>query len=218
MLCLALSACGDPLAGIERLSDVEGAQLETAANLAAPTDQIGLLSRLFGFGREGASEPAPDAAQVPPGAMLPYGEIATICGLAPRELGTRIDSASGFEIYDTHPGSTAPRTHYITGLSDGCARQFTGALVLTGDVATHEMVRYEPSNASLPYSDTDDVYEAIKARICRVGHRTPCGQKLDRLAADTAFVTVYETFGTAPNWVEILLHDGAVAAIGPKSR
>ena len=86
-------------------------------------------------------------------------------------------------------------------------------MVLFGDVGTHEMVRYLSANAEMPYSGTDAAYEQVKAQFCGVPTGQPCGRKLDRLAAHSTFVTIYETFGTNPEWGEIFLHEGQVMAI-----
>jgi hypothetical protein len=156
----------------------------------------------------GLEQPAPAA-----GAALPHGEIATVCGLNEDSLGTAIAAQSGYVIRDPDPASVMPRTQYITGFPDGCARQFTGALAMFGDVGTHEVFRYQPSNADLEWSRTDLAYEEIKARICGAARGEPCGQALERLGRRTTFVSIYETFGTNPVWADILIHDGAVVAM-----
>lgn len=156
-----------------------------------------------------------DDRAVPPGAALPFGEIGTTCGLAPAQMGTAVARASGYTIYDSAAGSTVPRTHYLTGFADGCARQFTAALVLTGDVGTHEVVRY--AGAPRPYSRTDTAYETIKAAACVVPSGQPCGARIDALARRTVFVTAYPQFSDSREWTEVLLHEGEVAAIGTES-
>ena len=65
-------------------------------------------------------------------------------------------------VYDTMPDTTSQRVHYITGFDDGCPRAFLGALVLPGDVGTHEIVRYSNTRVQLEYSETDKAYESIK--------------------------------------------------------
>jgi hypothetical protein len=155
----------------------------------------------------------PDAAQVPPGTLLPYGQMATVCGQPNSALGTKVASAAGYDLYDSAPNTTALRVQYLTGFPDGCARIFSAALVLFGDVGTHEAIRYLPSNAAMAYSRTDMAYEAVKAQFCGVASGHPCGAALDRLAAHSTFVTIYETFGTNPEWGEIFVHQGRVMAI-----
>lgn len=190
-----------------------------AADAAAVVDEAprrrGLFGRLLPARAENTPPvpTGPDAIQVPEGMAVPYGRIATNCAVGRRDYGSRIARQSGFEIWDTAPGSTDPRTHYITGFGDNCARQFTGALVIMGDVGTHEVVRYSDVNIDLPWSETDQEYERIKRQVCGVSRSVPCGARLEQLGARTAFITVYERFGSGPEWVEILLHDGAVVAI-----
>ena len=156
----------------------------------------------------------PDFAQIAPGTTLIYGQIATVCGLSGSQLGSPIGQASGYTLYDTNPGSSEQRTHYIMGFRDGCARQFRAALALFGDVGTHELVRYAQGAGDLPYSETDAAYEEIKGQVCRVPAGQPCGSALDRLAARTTFVTAYANFESNPQWAEILLSEGQVVAMG----
>jgi len=233
----------DPLAQIERLSDVTlapettqsdaiDAALALAATPAESNDEPGFLGQLFsgpdsaGGGLIDAlrtpSTPAvrtgPDARLITFGDSVPYGEIATICNIPSRNLGTVVANVSGYKIYDTNPNATTMRPHFITGFDDGCARQFSAALSMTGDVGTHEVVRYLPANRNKSFTSTDNAYEAIKASFCRVSHGKPCGSRLDALAGNTTFVTAYEKFGAHPRWVEILLHDGDVKAIDFKQR
>ena len=185
------------------------------ASRAAPvTDGPETINRVAA----GRVDSRPDGRRVAPGTVLPYGEIATVCNLPQNQRGARIKAASGIALYDPNPRSTALRPHYITGFDDGCARTFSGALVMFGDVGTHEVVRYQPSNRDLPFTETDRAYEVLKTRFCRVGHGQPCGNRLEALGRDTTFITVYGRFGATPRWVEILVHDGEVLAIGVKGR
>ncbi|WP_281984662.1 hypothetical protein [Thalassorhabdomicrobium marinisediminis] len=179
----------------------------------------GLLG-LFGGGRA-AARTGPDTSDVSPGAVLPFGEIARVCDVGGDALGTLVDQGGGFQIYDTIPNSKAPRPFYITGFDDRCARTFTGAVVISGDVETHEFVRYRPSNQGIGYTATDNAYEALKASYCRVGQGVPCGAKQGQLNQSTRFVTVYNffggTFSSVPTeWAQILLHGGEVVAMSIK--
>jgi hypothetical protein len=166
-----------------------------------------------------AAQPSDAALTGPiaPGQNLPYGEVAIVCGIDPAAGAVPIAEGAGFAIFDTDPTVVTPRTHYIGGFPDGCPRQFTASLALFGDVGTHEVVRYQPSNSNIPYSETDIAYEEIKARVCGVASGQPCGAALDRLGRNTVFVTVYESFGTNPTWAEILIHDGEVVAMDIKN-
>lgn len=162
----------------------------------------------------GGNPDAPDFRIVPMGTVLPYGVLARVCNVPDRQLGTRVDrypeSRSVYTLYDSQPGNTAPHSFYLTGFDDGCARQFTAALALFGSPETHEQLRYGLPSKVQPYSSTDAAYETLKSRVCRVGKGKPCGSSMSRLARNTAFVSVYETFGSNPEWKTILLHDGAV--------
>ncbi|MFA8388076.1 MAG: hypothetical protein ACEPO2_20845 [Pelagibaca sp.] len=165
--------------------------------------------------RGGPSPGAPDYQVVAFGTVLPYGVLARVCDVNARQLGSRVarypDNGSAYTLYDSQPGTTAPHTFYVTGFDDGCARQFTAALAMFGSPETHEQLRYGLPSQVQPYSSTDAAYETLKSRICRVGKGKPCGAALSRLSRNTAFVSVYETFGSNPEWKTILLHDGEVA-------
>lgn len=162
----------------------------------------------------GPNPNAPDYRIVPLGTVLPYGTLARVCDVSARDLGARVerypDSRSVYTLYDSQPGTTAPHTFYLTGFDDGCARQFTAALALFGSPETHEQLRYGLPSKVQPYSSTDAAYETLKSRVCRVGKGKPCGSAMPQLARTTAFVSVYETFGSNPQWKTILLHDGEV--------
>ncbi len=190
-----------------------------AAEVAQQPARPGLFGGLFG-GRGGATEVAavtgPDAQLLAPGEVVDFGAIARSCDTPTRSLGTEIARTSGFRLYDTIPNSTAPRPHYITGFADNCPRQFTAAVAVFSDAGTHEAVRYQESNAQIAYSDVDNAYEAIKARVCRVPHGQPCGSRLGQLGQDTLFLTVYERFGGNTSWSDILIYDGQVVAMDRK--
>ena len=192
-------------------------EVTLAAAAPAPAPRRGLFGGLFDARAEPTPDQSgPDAVRVPEGMAVPYGAVGTNCAVRRGQMGTRVLAQSGFEIWDTNPTTTALRTHYITGFDDGCARQFSGALVIASDVGTHEVVRYSDVTVDQPYSEVDTAYEEIKSAFCRVQPRQPCGARLEALGQRTAFLTVYETFGSGPSWVEILLHDGAVAAVARK--
>lgn len=161
---------------------------------------------------EAAAVDALVLAAAPQGAVLPFGTMATACGTPDAALGRAIEAAGPYVIHDTAPGSTAPRTHYVTGFADGCPRQVTAALAMFGDPATHEMLRYGPSPG--PYGAVDRAYEAIKAQVCRVASGQPCGARIEALAADTTFLTVYPVFGGEEH-VDLLFHGGEVVAVDP---
>lgn len=143
--------------------------------------------------------------------------MARACEVKGRALGQVVDRmperGRGFRLHDTAPGSTAPRDFYLTGFDDGCARQFTAALALLGQPAMHELVRYDPMRNAVPYSSVDSAYERVKRRVCGARRGEPCGDnKIAALERNTAFITIYETFGSSGNRTEILLHQGEVLA------
>lgn len=177
----------------------------------------GLLAR-FSVGRDAPAAAEPQPGTVPPGTPLPFGEVARTCGMPASALGTKIYAASGYTIYDSAANTTAPRPHYVTGFADGCARQFTAALVLNGDVGTHEVVRYQTAQSKERYTAVDNAYETLKAQICGAGRGQPCGRQIDRLARNTTFITGYARFASSPTWVEMLLHNGEVIAVGVESK
>ncbi len=183
-----------------------------AVDVAAPK-QAGFLSGFMSDAPAG-----PDARTVSVGTQLPFGEIAKNCDVSNRQMGRKVGTEGGYSLFDTIPNAESMRTHYITGFKDRCARQFTAATSLLGDIGTHEVVRYLPSNKRMAYSDTDLAYEKIKNAFCRVGKGQPCGAKLDRLARSTTFITAYRNFGTNPTWVNILLHKGQVIEISESKR
>lgn len=174
----------------------------------------GFLSQLFGGG--GASVKGPELPMAVPGKTLPFGEVARSCVSNVQSLGTATDrypeTGSGYTLIDTEPGNPGMRTFYLTGFRDGCARQFTAALAMFGSPETHEQIRYGPAAQTLPATGLDSAYEAVKNKVCRVATGEPCGNRMGRLARDTAFVSIYQRFG-GNRRKDLLLHDGEVVAI-----
>lgn len=199
----------------------ERAELIPAAAPALDAPRRGLGGLFRRGGERDAPRTGPDATDVAPGTVMPFGAIARVCDVPRERLGTLVDSGGGFQIYDTIPNSTASRPFHITGFGDGCARTFTGAVIVTGDVETHEFVRYQPSNEGISFTTADNAYEALKANVCRVGRGTPCGARAAQLNRNTVFITVYDFFGGTFNavptkWAQILLHDGEALAMSLK--
>ncbi|MGR3434569.1 MAG: hypothetical protein ACU0CO_06725 [Shimia sp.] len=162
------------------------------------------------FGRRGADAAAREVA---PGTVLAFGRIATVCGLSTRDMGTQVEAEGRYTLFDSAPSAGAPRTHYLTGFRDGCARQFTAAMAMFGGADVREHAAITGSHRHVAPTATDREYAAIRARVCRVGAATRCPEaRLRRLARGTAFVSVYDGFGTNPSWADVLLHDGAVVA------
>jgi hypothetical protein len=195
------------------------------ADVAKPSRRPRLFGGVFrrtpGEVRNRATADAPPAAAarvdtaVGPGVLLPFGQVAKVCGLSVRGMGTEVDESRGastYRLFDTSPSSTGPRTQFLTGFKDGCARQFTASLALFGSAEVHEATRYNPLNTN-PYSPTDDAYERIKTRICGVGRGQFCPEaRIARLSRDTAFVSVYRSFGGTDTWLELFLYKGDLVA------
>lgn len=273
-----VAACGDPMAGVPRLSQVDLAQ--DAPVLGAVSDpatetagQGGLFSRLLAgqtakpvpqarqqaLGKDGpiadpetlneekaapviaaavssdAENPTPPkrrglfarfgatpadsgetTSEIAPGTILPYGQIARICHLPKKLMGTQVarypERNPRHKLYDSAPGNTAPHSFYLTGFDDGCARQFTASLAVFGSVGMHEQLRYGLPAQLQPYSDTDKAYEKLKSGICGVPRKKPCGARVGRLERDTVFLTIYEHYGGNSRWDNLLLHAGRVLA------
>lgn len=186
--------------------------------LAEPKKRRGL----FGRSQKPDVRSGPDARSVAFGTVLPYGEIARMCDVNNSNLlGKRVAIAPekkgrGFSLYDSAPDSAGPRTFYVTGFTDNCARQFTAALAVFGSPETHEQLRYGLPSKSYPYSTTDEAYEKVKSSVCKVGKGEPCGSKISTLERNTAFISTYEKFTDNARWSDILLHDGVVVAAAIK--
>lgn len=175
--------------------------------------------------RRRAREPKPgdpDYQQVGPGVTLPYGQIARLCGVSAGRLGKKVgqypERGAKYTLYDSAPGGQGMRNFYVTGFDDGCARQFSAALVLFGTPEVYEQIRYGLPAETQPVAETDRAYEALKSRVCRVGRGKPCGARMKTLSRDTVFLSIYERFGTNARWKNLLLHDGAVLALDVKSK
>lgn len=155
------------------------------------------------------------------GTALPFGDVARVCDVRAADLGKLVEQAArkgrGYKLYDSAPESAAPRSFYVTGFSDNCARQFTAALAIFGTPEFYEQLRYGVTAGQYPYSTTDRAYEKVKARMCNVGRNQPCGVRVSRLEKTTTFVSIYERFGEKARWADMLLHDGALLATSVKS-
>lgn len=148
---------------------------------------------------------------VPAGTVMPFGQVGRVCNLPRNQQGTRVDRVAGFEVWDTNPRSAGPRPHYITGFSDGCARVVTGALIVPGDLATYESVRFMAQGMPFPTGQTDQAYDQIKSRLCGVRGNQPCGARLSRIEGNTGFLSIYNQFESSGTWLELLLHNGDIA-------
>jgi hypothetical protein len=162
--------------------------------------------------------PAGDAAaELNRGARLAFGDVARVCSIRPETRGQEVGRPlAGFRLYDTAPGSAAPRTMFLAGFEDGCARAFTGTLAQLAPVSVHEAVRYAAINES-PWSASDLAYEAVRAERCGVASGAPCPAPARRaLIGEAAFVSVYDGFGPEAGWRSLFLHDGALVTAPPE--
>jgi len=200
---------------LEESQDTSGTVSETSA--AETGKRKGLLASLLGgFNADDASGETGAVSEVAFGELLPYGEVKRICGVRKGQMGKMVaqypDRRPIHEVYDSDLGNTAPHTFYVTGFDDGCARQFTASLAMFGSVEMHERLRYGLPAKVQPYSATDEAYEKVKSRVCRVPRKTPCGARVGRLSDDTVFLSIYERFGDNSEWKNLLLHSGEMVA------
>ena len=142
---------------------------------------------------EAAPSPEDPIPRCPPGLRLGFGQIATVCGVSARQLGTRIARQAGFT-NDTAPDSRRLRTFHVTGFADDCARQFSGVVAMFGDAGMHEAVRYNGGTDDIAFSETDAAYEEIKGWYCGVPSGQPCGGRIDSLSRELVFLSVYSAF------------------------
>ena len=241
-----LAACGDPLADMPRLSDVDVAETDPTARAALPSaDEVaregffgtaaaegssetapraqpsggGFFARLTGAAPSGPAEAASDVADVSYGTVLPFGQMARVCDAKRQPMGSKVEqaSSSGYRLYDSNPNSTGQRTFYITGFDDGCPRQLTAAQVLLGAPSFYEQLHYGPGGEFLAYGETDKAYESVKRQVCGAGKGKPCGRKIGQLEKRTVFVSSYQRLNDNATWSEQLIHDGVVQASALKS-
>ena len=178
---------------------------------------FGFLKSKGGTSKANKSTPKKSHSTVAPGEVLPFGTVGISCEARPKDMGQRVDQfpSSGsatWQIFDTDPSSTAPRTQFITGFKDGCARQVTAALILFGSSSLHEVHRYSKARSEVSWSKADKSYATIKSKVCSVGRKAPCPSgKVDKLEKHMAFVSVYKQFGDTTGWLELLLHNGKLA-------
>lgn len=201
--------------GEDEAMDDLSADVPSARSPATPK-RSGFLGNLFGSRTVAAA--VADVPQVTADMLLPFGQIAPNCTVKAAQLGRKVDENAGYAIYDTAPSSASLRTHYVTGFKDNCARQFSASTALMGDIGTHEVVRYLPSNTKHAYSAADNAYEELKSTFCGAARGKTCGAKLDAFARRTTFISAYESFEDNAEWADMLLYNGEVAAIGPVGR
>ncbi|EAQ04331.1 DNA polymerase III subunit alpha [Pseudooceanicola batsensis HTCC2597] len=177
---------------------------------------FGFLQRAVAAGAKTPPPPAGPESDIVQGTVMAFGNIGRICDLPRPALGKTVDvypaDEERYRLHDPDPESTRARTFHITGFEDGCARQFTGAMAMFGEVGMHESIRYGAPGRIGSESDVDKAYDRVKRAVCRVGRKKPCGDRIETLRQDTVFLSVYETFGMGGRWSNILIHDGRLVA------
>jgi hypothetical protein len=156
---------------------------------------------------------------VPFEATVPFGTVARVCAAEGKSLGQLVaQSGDGnYSIYDSGPEGLSLRKFYLTGLSDGCPRQFMAATAVFGSPSKYEELHLGEGTAPLNRAATDAAYEDLKLQVCGAAKGEPCGRKMKKLERSTVFVSAYELAEENERWTDILIHDGAVLASALKS-
>lgn len=206
------------LPGAENIApgDGEASRAPERTRRAEEEAGSGIFGGLFGK-RKAARLTGPEADEVAPGTQLAFGEIAGVCAISHRELGRQVARSGGgkgkYRLHDSAPGSTAMRPFYITGFDDGCPRTVTAALAIFGSASHYEALRESGAKKGRDKGAADKAYDKARRKLCGARIGKDCGAMAGELETETAFLTVYDRFGTARNWRDILLHDGAVLAM-----
>ncbi|MCR8722902.1 hypothetical protein [Frigidibacter sp. ROC022] len=217
LACLLLTGCMETMPGDGSAAPAGESAPEDAS--ASPDEKTASAGAPAGEAKPAAGDPADGevAAARTSDQPLPFGEVATACGVRGRALGQVVAryparGAAQWKLHDTDPEATGPRNHYVTGFKDGCPRRVTGALGLFGTAALHETWRYRKDNRA-PWSETDTRYEALKAQICGTTRGTPCpASRLAAMQRKTAFVTFYPRYGAEAGWFVMLMSEGRLIA------
>lgn len=198
------------IAPVDSLPEVQTASLSPALG-ATRKDTPGLFS-IF----RSTPKDAPKPTGIPFGTRVAFGKAAPLCDYPKSQLGALVaqypEDKPVYRLYDSQPGEKAAHAFYIKGFADGCLRQVTASVAVFGSVDMHEQLRYGLPADLHPYSDTDKAYEQLKRKICGVGKKKPCGEKLPLLAPNTVFLSLYDSYGNSQDWANLLLHDGQVMA------
>ncbi|MEQ3625778.1 MAG: hypothetical protein ABNH26_03710 [Celeribacter sp.] len=174
-----------------------GAALLMIAALAACADP--------GVTRRGAG---PASSTLDAAGSVDFGEVARICGVPERGLGTKSAEAGDYTLYDSQPGTRGPRTLFLTGFDDGCVRAVTGTLAMFGSLQLYDMLMHGAGGAHVPEGATGVAFNTLRQRTCR-GECT--SRQYDRMSRDTAILSVYDRAGDSRN-MELLLHNGDLLA------
>lgn len=149
--------------------------------------------------------------------------MARACYLRKGDLGAAVASREpgqgGFALHDPKGGTVQPRTQYVSGFRDGCPRQFTAVLAIFGDATTHRAQRFSVASKGLAFTAVDRAYEVIRASVCRAPVGSKCPEsRAAKLERSLTFVSLYEGFGRASQWGDVLRYNGQVIAVAKRSR
>ncbi|MDU8928501.1 hypothetical protein RXV86_14010 [Alisedimentitalea sp. MJ-SS2] len=199
---------------LQRASLTPDTATDDAVEDAAKTEKAartGLFSK-----KKAARLTGPDAREVAAGEVLPFGAVARACHVKRGQLGREVakypERGAKYRVYDSAPGNLGLHTFYVTGFKDGCPRQFTAALAVFGSAGMYEALRYGLPVKARSKKPTDLAYEKLKSRTCGVSRTKPCGAKIGRMEKNTVFLSLYNRFGGASGWTNLLLSDGKVLA------
>ncbi|MFD0978064.1 hypothetical protein [Tropicimonas aquimaris] len=174
-----------------------------------------LCVTLAAFSASAEQQGQPRASTKAP-TTIEQGPLAQACGVRGKALGSPVEKGPGkWKLYDTQPGSTAPRDFYLTGFSDGCPRRITAAVAMFGSVALYEAVHYGPVGLKPKGDATDAAYAQLRARTCGSSKSACSEREIRRLERSAAFLSVYPSKGS-PSRLELLMTRGRLAAVAQK--
>lgn len=149
-------------------------------------------------------------------ASIEQGPLAEACGVRGKALGSQVEKGPGrWKLFDTRPGSTAPRDFYLTGFSDGCPRRITAAVAMFGSVELYETVHYGPVGLKPRGDATDAAYARLRAKTCGSAKLACSDREIRRLQKTAAFLSVYPS-KSSPSRLELLMTRGRLAAVSQK--
>ena len=131
--------------------------------------------------------------------------MSRACGIRGKALGKQVEKGPGkWKLYDTRPGSIAPRDFYLTGFGDGCPRRITAAVAMFGSIELYELVHYGPVGVKPKGDDTDVAYARLRAKACGSGKSACSDREIRKLERSTAFLSVYPSKSSASR-LELLM-------------
>ena len=149
-------------------------------------------------------------------AVAANGPVVKACDLRGNALGKVVEKGPGkWKLYDTAPGSMAPRDFYLTGFTDRCPRRITGTVAMFGSVELYELLHYGPVGMKPSAASTDRAYQVARSRACGAPAK-PCTKRgLKKLEKSVVFLDVYPSSGS-PARVQLLMSRGRLSAVAQK--